>query len=363
MATTCSAIATRLNRSATRSTNLFSPLPGKRDMLSSSSLSRYSDLSPTSSDHDMSKNNNGSKSKILGALLLPKRRSSPRSNPGIVVDMDSMPQKGAPPVDSISSFASTGLTVDMTVTDVSSSNMASSSMLRLGSSHEFDHIAEGDQGLGPKDEDGVQRNNLKANTATMSGSVDESVRSMSLMEHILLVADVSHLMQSWDSMNKFAHRLSKEIDASVRDGRSGGIKEDPLKEWYENQSAFLNGYVLPLAQRMEQSGTLPRPPSLSQIGAASTGNDEMEIGNGGYLTSFIYQNLQRWQEEGHEVIAVWRRERESVKTKKDHAKKNKRTTKKIQRSHSPRRDARHGISNKDNLVNVNQSNRPSKLEG
>eukprot|EP00934_Nitzschia_sp_Nitz4_P008854 Nitzschia sp. Nitz4//scaffold144_size56818//19572//22039//NITZ4_006532-RA/size56818-snap-gene-0.1-mRNA-1//1//CDS//3329536501//8844//frame0 len=130
-------------------------------------------------------------------------------------------------------------------------------------------------------------------------TVDHAMRSLSLMEHILLVSDVSHGMQSWDNMIKFSHRLSKEIQRSITDGRSGGFSEDPLKDWYENQSAFLNGYMIPLAQRIERTNTLP---SSSEHGESDRG----------FLTKLIHKNLDRWQEEGHEVIALWRRERDAT---------------------------------------------------
>lgn len=123
----------------------------------------------------------------------------------------------------------------------------------------------------------------------------EQLRSLSLMEHILLVSDVAHTMQCWEVMNKFAYRLSQEIQASIDHNRSGSITSDPLNDWYSNQSGFLLGYIKPLAERLEKTGYIPvLKPSL---------------------TVLVKKNLDRWQEEGHDVVASWRRKRERQKGK------------------------------------------------
>jgi 3'5'-cyclic nucleotide phosphodiesterase len=135
---------------------------------------------------------------------------------------------------------------------------------------------------------------IKENTADTR---DEQLCTMSLLEHILLVSDVAHTMQGWNVMNKFALRLSKEIQASIDAGRSGSIIADPLSDWYSNQSGFLVGYIKPLAERMEKTGFIP------------VSADRQEP----LLTTLVQANLERWQEEGHDVVSAWRREREKAK--------------------------------------------------
>jgi DNA-binding PadR family transcriptional regulator len=139
--------------------------------------------------------------------------------------------------------------------------------------------------------------------------VDEKLRTMSLLEHILLVSDVAHTMQSWDIMEKFAYRLAEEIQTSITEGRSGGIIDDPLSDWYSNQSAFLHGYILPLTQRLEKTGFIP---------TASEDRGEW------FLSKLVRNNLNRWQEQGHDIILAWRRDRDKeIKKKKIKTKKKK----------------------------------------
>jgi DNA-binding PadR family transcriptional regulator len=143
--------------------------------------------------------------------------------------------------------------------------------------------------------------------------VDEKLRTMSLLEHILLVSDVAHTMQSWDIMKKFAYRLAEEIQTSITEGRSGGIIDDPLSDWYSNQSAFLHGYILPLTQRLEKTGFIP---------TASEDRGEW------FLSKLVKNNLNRWQEQGHDIILAWRRDRDKkLKKKKIKTKKKKRKKK------------------------------------
>lgn len=213
-------------------------------------------------------------------------------------------RESCPHVNSASSSLTRDMAVDLTYTDVPSTN---NTITATG----FDSVdipclldsMEGD------DAAAVTEKALKGEEpeSIPAESVDEQMRSLSLIEHILLVSDVSHTMQCWDTMNMFAYRLSKEIRRSIRKGRSGGITEDPLTDWYTNQSAFLHGYILPLAQRLEHTGMLP--PSEDDSSA-------------GFLSSKIEKNLERWQDQGHDVIAAWKRQREQ-RAQKRAAKKSK----------------------------------------
>jgi hypothetical protein len=223
-------------------------------------------------------------------------------------------------VGSESSLLSGGLTADLTYTDASSANgtlapigfdsFSNIEVSETNDNWEHESNAEDEEVLlkGEPHEEVLLKGDVEGvplkgevGRAAPTPAPDERSRSLSLIEHILLVADVSHTMQSWDTMNMFSLRLSKEIMKSIKKGRSGGIKEDPLDEWYSNQSGFLLGYIMPLAQRLEQTGVLP---------PADNGTTD------GFLSSYIQRNLDRWQEQGHDIIAVWRREREQHSTKK-----------------------------------------------
>ena len=247
----------------------------------------------------------------------PKRRAKQAP---ILVDRIEAEAKNSPSnVDSESTLISSILTPDLTHTDASSTNSTlvsvdfnsycnvelsktSGNLERKACSEdeEVDLKGEGHKGMALKGEVEEAPLNDEAARPPVEAS-DEMTRSLCLIENILLVADVSHTMQSWDTMNMFSFRLSKEIMKSIKKGRSGGIKDDPLDDWYSNQSTFLHRYILPLAERLEQTGTLP------------PGEDKTSEG---FLSSQIRNNLERWQEEGHDVIAGWRRDREQRSTKK-----------------------------------------------
>jgi len=64
-------------------------------------------------------------------------------------------------------------------------------------------------------------------------------------EHLMQVADVSHLMQGWTQFIKFNYRLFLELNACYVDGSV----PDPALTWTEGQLAFMIAYVLPLAER------------------------------------------------------------------------------------------------------------------
>ena len=64
-------------------------------------------------------------------------------------------------------------------------------------------------------------------------------------EHLMLISDVSHLVQDWNVFVKWNFRLYKEIKNCSRQG----FCPDPLDGWSAGQIGFLNHYILPLAKR------------------------------------------------------------------------------------------------------------------
>jgi hypothetical protein len=79
--------------------------------------------------------------------------------------------------------------------------------------------------------------------------VDELAESV-VMEAILKAADVAHNLQSWDNMAKFSNRLFLELRCAYVQGRG----EDPQNGWFSNQIGFLEGYLLPVARRLDDTG-------------------------------------------------------------------------------------------------------------
>ena len=64
-------------------------------------------------------------------------------------------------------------------------------------------------------------------------------------EHLMLLSDVGHLMQGWETFVKWNFRLFKELDNSFKNG----FCEDPRSNWPQGNFEFLDKYILPLAQR------------------------------------------------------------------------------------------------------------------
>ena len=77
------------------------------------------------------------------------------------------------------------------------------------------------------------------------------LRRLSLMEHILLAADVSHCMQTWEVFLKWNTKLYNELNFAFQQGRSF----DPSTNWYKGQVGFFDGYIIPLSQRLEKCGS------------------------------------------------------------------------------------------------------------
>jgi len=64
-------------------------------------------------------------------------------------------------------------------------------------------------------------------------------------EHLMLLADVGHLLQSWENFIKWNFRLFKEI----HDCHRKKLCENPRETWVQGQIAFLDKYIIPLAER------------------------------------------------------------------------------------------------------------------
>jgi 3'5'-cyclic nucleotide phosphodiesterase len=72
-----------------------------------------------------------------------------------------------------------------------------------------------------------------------------------VIEHIIQASDVAHTMQHWHVFCKWNEKLYHEMYAAYLAGRSS---KDPTVDWYENEIAFFDYYVIPLAQKLKQCG-------------------------------------------------------------------------------------------------------------
>jgi 3'5'-cyclic nucleotide phosphodiesterase len=79
----------------------------------------------------------------------------------------------------------------------------------------------------------------------------DELKASVVLELILLAADVAHNLQGWEQMVKWSGRLYMELRRAFVSNRSSF---DPQARWYENQIGFLESYLLPLAERMIDSG-------------------------------------------------------------------------------------------------------------
>lgn len=68
-----------------------------------------------------------------------------------------------------------------------------------------------------------------------------------LNEHLMLSADVSHTMQSWENYVKWNFRLYKEIMAC----HQKNLCPDPTGGWFKGEIGFLSFYIIPLAKRAQ----------------------------------------------------------------------------------------------------------------
>lgn len=101
-----------------------------------------------------------------------------------------------------------------------------------------------------------------------------------VIEHLIQASDVAHTMQHWHVFCKWNKRLFEEMYKAYLDGRR---KDDPSKDWYENEISFFDFYVIPLAKK------------LGNCGVFGVSSDE-------YL-NYALQNRKEWADRGKEVVS------------------------------------------------------------
>ena len=105
----------------------------------------------------------------------------------------------------------------------------------------------------------------------------------SIMEQMILAADVAHCMQDWDVFVKWNKKLYNELMYAHLQGRSF----NPATSWYKGQIGFFNGYIIPLAERLAQSNLFGE--SGNMFSALALENKRRWITEGESLTDVIIQ--------------------------------------------------------------------------
>lgn len=107
-----------------------------------------------------------------------------------------------------------------------------------------------------------------------------------IADHIMQAADVSHTMQNFDTFMKWNQRLFREILSAYKiEQQCNEVKDPhPVEIWYEDQIGFFNHYVIPLADRLDQSGAFHE--------------------EGAKFVDLASKNLRRWEEEGEALTKV-----------------------------------------------------------
>jgi len=110
-------------------------------------------------------------------------------------------------------------------------------------------------------------------------SSENDLKATIVIEYLIQASDVSHTMQHWQIYRKWNECLFKEMYKAFCEGRA---EKDPASFWYEGEMKFFDFYILPLAQKLKQSGV---------FGASS---DE--------CLDYATKNREEWKTRGEEVI-------------------------------------------------------------
>jgi hypothetical protein len=112
-----------------------------------------------------------------------------------------------------------------------------------------------------------------------TGDFDEAdeLKAAVVLETIMTAADVAHNLQGYEQMVIWSGRLFLELRKAFVQGR--GV--NPEIRWFENQTGFLESYLLPLARRLEDTGV------FGELGTE--------------FASIVETNRDTWMTEGREV--------------------------------------------------------------
>lgn len=112
-------------------------------------------------------------------------------------------------------------------------------------------------------------------------------RLSSTLEQILQAADVGHTMQSWSVFCKWNEKLYNELWVANIQGRGPACHG----QWFTGQLSFIDNYIFPLAQRLQQCGVFGPLGSLFYDNANS--NKERWIIEGNDLCREMHDNATK----------------------------------------------------------------------
>jgi len=110
----------------------------------------------------------------------------------------------------------------------------------------------------------------------------DELKANVLLVNMMRLCDVAHTMQDFRTFLKWNCRLYDELYSAYRSDQG----DDCFSNWYKGQIAFLDTYVIPLAERLQRCC-----PALSEIG--------------GELVRNAQENKNRWNDEGQAYSNVF----------------------------------------------------------
>jgi len=117
-------------------------------------------------------------------------------------------------------------------------------------------------------------------------------------EHLMLLSDISHLLQGWENFAKWNFRLYKELMVCFKNGQC----DDPRSGWYQGQIGFYDHYILSLAKRSKVFFNETFADALVQNGLK---NLELWIAHGKRATSIMINAEEEGLGESETLIELY----------------------------------------------------------
>lgn len=111
------------------------------------------------------------------------------------------------------------------------------------------------------------------------------LKAQVVLEQLMQIADVAHITQDWDVFIKWNKKLYDELWAANLADRGF----DPSTNWFKGQIGFLDSYVIPLTNRVYESGVFGAQGKSFFINAHK--NRERWIKEGGMETQKMIANV------------------------------------------------------------------------
>ena len=121
----------------------------------------------------------------------------------------------------------------------------------------------------------------------------DELKAAVVMDTLMTAADIAQNLQSWDHMVKWSNRLYLEL----RRAHVAGRGPDVSSNWFKNQIGFLEMYVLPLANKLNESGVFGSivGPSFARLVEA---NRDRWLLDGEKVTDYIIAKGKKLFPEG-----------------------------------------------------------------